>query len=50
MAHPNITQEPELMKIKTRDDEVKTLKYQTEKHDHGKILQSLKNDNEYFKK
>ena len=38
------------MKIKTRDDENKNLKYQTEKHDHENILKSLKADNEYYKK
>ena len=42
--------EPELLKIKTRDDEIKNLKYQTEKHDHENILKSLKRDNEYYKK
>ena len=42
--------EPELLKIKTRDDEIKNLKYQTEKHDHESILKSLKIDNEYYKK
>ena len=38
------------MKIKTRDDEIKNLKYQTEKHDYENILKSLKIDNEYYKK
>ena len=46
--HPN--NEPEILKIKTRDDEIKNLKYQTEKHDHENILKGLKNDNEYYKK
>ena len=48
--YPDLKNEPELLKIKTRDDEIKNLKYQTEKHDHEKILQSLKIDNEYYKK
>ena len=39
---PNINNEPELLKIKIRDDDVKNLKYQTEKHDHENILKSLK--------
>ena len=47
---PNINNEAELLKIKTRDNETKNLKYQTEKHDHGNILKSLKIDNEYYKK
>ena len=49
-TYPNINNEPELLKIKTRDDEIKNLKDQTEKHDHEKILKSLKIDNEYYKK
>ena len=39
-----------MLKIKTQDDELKNLKYQTEKHDHENILKSLKTDNEYYKK
>ena len=42
--------EPKLIKIKTRDDEIKNLKYQTEKYDFHNILKSPKNDNEYYKK
>ena len=34
--YPDITNETELLKIKKRDDEVKNLKYQTEKHDYRK--------------
>ena len=48
--YPDLKNEPELLKIKTRDDEIKALKYQTEKHDHENILKSLKVDNEYYKK
>ena len=44
-TYPNINNEPELLKMKTRDDELKNLKYQTEK-----ILKSLKIDNDYNKK
>ena len=50
MTYPNISNDPELLKIKTRDDEIKNLKYQTEKHDHENILKSLKSDNESYKK
>ena len=46
-TYPELKNEPELLRIKTRDDEIKALKYQTEKHDHEKILKSLKVDNEY---
>ena len=48
-TYPNLNNEPELLKIKTRDDEIKNLKYQTEKDDHENIFKSLKIDNEYFK-
>ena len=48
-TYPNLNNEPELLKIKTRDDEIKSLKYQTEKHDHENILKSPKIDNEYHK-
>ena len=48
--YPDLKNEPELLKIRTRDDEIKNLKYQTEKHDHENILKSLKVDNEYYKK
>jgi len=50
MAYPNLNNDAELLKIKTRDDEIKNLKYQTEKHDYENILKSLKIDNEYYKK
>ena len=48
--YPDLKNEPELLKMKTRDDEIRSLKYQTEKHDHKNELKSLKNDNEYYKK
>ena len=44
-TYPNLKIEPEL--LKKRDDEIKNLKYQTEKHDHEIILGSLKTDNEH---
>ena len=49
-TYPNLNNEPELLKIKTRDDEIKNLKHQTENHDHENILKSLKIDNENYKK
>ena len=49
-TYPNLKNEPELLKIKTLDDGIKNLKYQSEKHDHENILKSLKIDNEYYKK
>ena len=49
-TYPNLNNEPELLKIKTRDDEIKNLNCQTEKHDYENILKSFKIDNEYYKK
>ena len=49
-GYPNINNEPELLKIKTKDDEIKDLKYKTEKHDYEKIIKLLKIHNEYYKK
>ena len=48
-TNPNLNNEPEFLRIKTRDEEIKNLKYQTEKHDHENILKSLKIDDEYYK-
>ena len=48
--NPNLNNETEILKIKTRDDEIKNLKRQSEKHDYENILKSLKIDNEYYKK
>ena len=50
-THPNLIEsEATLLKITTKGDEIKELKYETEKHDHENILKSLKIDNEYYKK
>ena len=50
-GYPNLkTDDVDLMKIKTKDDQLKELQYKTEKHDHENILKSLKNDNESIKK
>ena len=49
-TYPDLKNEPGLLKIKTRDDEIKYLKHQTEKHDHENILKSLKENNEYHEK
>ena len=50
MTYPNLKHETELLKIKTRDDESKNLKYRTEKHGHENLLKSLESDNESYKK
>ena len=51
-VYPSLKNEdPTLLKITTKDDEIKELKYRTEKHDYENILKSLKADNEkYIKK
>ena len=49
-THPNLNNEPEVLKNKKRDDEMKNLKYRTEKFDHEIILKSVKIDNENYKK
>ena len=49
-TYPDLKSEPELLKIKTQADEIKKLKYQTERYDLENILKSLKADNESLKK
>ena len=49
-TNPNLNHEPELLKLKTREDEIKNLKYRMEEHDHENVLKSLKIDNDYYKK
>ena len=50
-TYPNLKNEdPTLLKITTKDDEIKELKYRTEKHDHENILKSLKSDSESYNK
>ena len=44
-TYPNLNSEPELLKIKTRDDEIKNLK-----HDYENIIKGLKSENESYKK
>ena len=49
--YPNLkTDDVEILKIKTKDDQLKKLQYNTEKHDHQNILKSLEIDNKYYKK
>ena len=49
-TYPNLNSDPELLEVETRDDEIKKLQNQSEKHDHENILKSLKIDTEYYKK
>ena len=48
--YPNLNNDPELLKIKTKDDEIKALKYEAEKHDFENKLKSLKIYNDYYRK
>ena len=50
-VYPNLkSDDVELLKIITKDDQLKELQYKTKKHDFENILKSLKNDNESHKK
>ena len=49
-TYPNLNNDPELLKIKTKDDEIKDLKYKTGKHHHENILKFPKLDNDYYMK
>ena len=49
-TYPDLKNEPELLKIKTKHDQLEELQYKTEKHDFDNILKSLKVDNDYYKK
>ena len=50
-GYPNLKPDDvELLKIKTKDDQLKELQYKTEKYDHESMLKPLKIDNEYYKK
>ena len=42
--------DPDLFKIRNKDDEIKNLNNKTEKHDHENIIKSLKCHNEYYRK
>ena len=50
MTYPNISNDPELLEIRSKDDQLKELQYKTGKHDFENILKSLKNDYESYKK
>ena len=49
-TYPNLNNEPEFLTINSRDDEIRNLKYQSEKYNYENILKSLKIDNDYCKK
>ena len=49
-TYTDLKSDIELLKSKTKDDQLKELQYKTEKHDYENILKSLKADNDYYKK
>ena len=49
-TYSNLINDPDLLTMKTKDDENKNLKYQTEKHHHENMIKSFKIDNGYYKK
>ena len=48
-TYPNLKNDPELLKIKTKVDEIKNFKNKIEERDHENLLKSLRNDKEYYK-
>ena len=42
--------DPTLLKITTKDDEIKQIRNKTEKHDHEKVLKSPTIDNGCYRK
>ena len=49
-TYPKLNNEPELLKIGSKDDQLKELQYRTEKHDHENILKSPQSDSESYRK
>ena len=49
-TYPNLSGDAEMLKIKTKDDEIKDSKYRTEKHDYENNLKSLESDNKHYTK
>ena len=47
MAYPNLTSDPELVKIKIIDGQSKKIQNKTEKHDYDIISTSLESNNDY---
>ena len=51
MSYPNLKNEdPTLLKLATRDDEIKEFKYKTGIHDYENFLKSLEIHEDYCKK
>ena len=50
MSYPNLNGQPERLKMKTKDDEIKEVEYKTGKHDYEKSLKSPKLDSDHYRK
>ena len=48
MSYPNFKEDPTLLKITTKDDEIEELKHTTEKQGFGNIIKSLEDDNKFY--
>ena len=49
-SYPSLNNDPELLKIKTKDDEINEIKYKTEIYEYENFLKTLEIDNDYIKK
>ena len=49
MSYPNLNEDPTPWKRTTKDDEIRTLICETEKHDYEMFFKSFKIDNDYYK-
>ena len=49
-TYPNLKNDTDLLKMKTKDHHLKELQYKAGKHDHQNILKSLKIAIDYYKK
>ena len=49
-TYPNWNNDPELLKIGTKNDKIRALKYIFEKHYHDNILKSPEIGNEFYRK
>ena len=50
MVSPKINKNTELLKYKTKDDQLRELQYKTEKRDLENVLKSLNIDNDYYRR
>ena len=49
-TYSNLNNEPQLLKMKTKNDEIQDSKYKTEEQNFDILLKSLEIDKEYHKK